>query len=340
MQCTSRRRSAAAIATVGAVVTLAAGCAAPPSSTANAPNNAAAAPTAGVGSRIDPGWLGFSSPDGNWKVLARNIAHDRQTLDLQPSDETFEFPNECSGCNHPPATAILTVYARGAYDPVAVRTGQPVTVNGGDGFFLSPRWPAGAVLAWQYGKNAWATAQGRSKTAGDLDRLLELAAQVHPTERTPVRFPLSLATLPADMPSSSVDSWGANFQTTLSFDGCGDGKFAVPVAACARPSDRLSIRLSRSDEFSSYRVVNGGQRREVYTVPVKIGGREGYLHEDHVNEAAIKVVPGLVVVFGLSGPSGPPADRLEDVLANVEWAPDPDDEATWPAVTDWAKGTR
>jgi hypothetical protein len=30
-------------------------------------------------------------------------------------------------------------------------------------------------------------------------------------------------------------------------------------------------------------------------------------------------------------------DRLEHILATVEWAPDPGNDATWRAVTDWAK---
>ena len=44
------------------------------------------------------------------------------------------------------------------------------------------------------------------------------------------------------------------------------------------------------------------------------------------------------VEFGLSGPSYP--DRhsgFERILAGVSWAPDPGNEETWPAVTDWAK---
>ncbi|HEX2284725.1 MAG TPA: hypothetical protein VHI10_07870 [Mycobacterium sp.] len=76
----------------------------------------------------------------------------------------------------------------------------------------------------------------------------------------------------------------------------------------------------------------------MYTVPVSIGGRQGYLHEDHNTRAAIEVAPGKFVVFAFVGPSGtaPSAIRFEDILANVIWASDPADEATWLAITDWA----
>jgi hypothetical protein len=32
-----------------------------------------------------------------------------------------------------------------------------------------------------------------------------------------------------------------------------------------------------------------------------------------------------------------PTTQLEHILATVEWAPDPGNDATWRAVTDWAK---
>jgi hypothetical protein len=274
----------------------------------------------------------FESPGGAWKVVGRDIAHDRQTVRVQPSDETFEFPNECLGCNHSSATASVTVYARGAYDPAAAMTGRPVSVNGAEGYFLPPRWPAGAVLAWQYGKYAWATAHGMSETTGSMDRLLGLAALVQPARRIPVRLPLSLSTLPADMPLSSADSWGSSVRARLSFDRCGARMFDTPVAACAKPSDTLSVRLVDSGEFSAAGLES-----------VKIGDRDGYLRKAQSTEAAIEVAQGVVVEFSLLGPpvpdgrgSGAPEHSLEDLLAHVRWASNPADETTWPAVADWA----
>ena len=44
------------------------------------------------------------------------------------------------------------------------------------------------------------------------------------------------------------------------------------------------------------------------------------------------------VEFELSGPSYPDQRAgFEKILAGVGWAPDPGNDATWPAVTDWAK---
>ena len=106
--------------------------------------------------------------------------------------------------------------------------------------------------------------------------------------------------------------------------------------------DILGITFWASDEFPSYRV-DGGGKHELYTLPVKIGGRDGYLHEDNpTTAAAIKVAPGVTVTFSFSGPrsgngsvASPPSSRIEDVLRNVVWAPDVSDESTWPAVADW-----
>lgn len=62
--------------------------------------------------------------------------------------------------------------------------------------------------------------------------------------------------------------------------------------------------------------------------------------------AAVLVQKGTYVEFDLISPRDPEltADQkdvlhseLEDVLNSVAWAPDPGSEATWPAVTDWAK---
>ncbi|MCT7659458.1 hypothetical protein [Mycobacterium deserti] len=319
---------------LGCALAIIAACGTPQTADApaatSAPHSAAAAPS--VRSVIDPRYMSLGAPDWDWKVLSHHITHDRQVFDLQPPEETFTFPNKCRGCNHPAATARLTVYAQGGYDPAAVVTGQEVTVDAGEGYYLPPRWPAGAVLAWEYDKNAWATAQGRSQTAAELGLLQELATQLRPAERIPIRFPASLSTLPADMPLSWAGNQLRIDDTQLSFDGCGQGPFDVPVAACSEPSDKLSMRLNRANEFSSHKVTERG-RQEVYTVPVQIGGKEGFINEGRSTEAAIKAAPGVIVVFDYTGP----ADRFAEVLKNVVWAPDLIDEATWPAVADWVK---
>lgn len=281
-----------------------------------------------VRSVIDPQWMGFGSPDWNWTLKHQDIRPDRWEFDLQPLDETFTYPNDdCTGCNHSSTTAVLTVYAPRAYDPAALYTGQEVAVNGIAGYYIAPRWPAGAMLAWQYADGAWATVHGRSETAAALPRMLDIADHLRPEERTPVTFPLSLSTLPVDMPLSQA---GTGFNTYLTFDGCGDERYEVPVAVCDEPADRLRMQLDRFDDFSSHEW-SGGQRREVYTIPVRIGGREGFIHESDPTEAAIKAAPGVIVVFRYDGS----AERFTKMLGDVVWATDVADESTWPAVADW-----
>ena len=46
----------------------------------------------------------------------------------------------------------------------------------------------------------------------------------------------------------------------------------------------------------------------------------------------------MLVELQLSGPSYPDNRAgLDKTLADVSWAPDPANEATWPQVSDWAK---
>jgi hypothetical protein len=53
------------------------------------------------------------------------------------------------------------------------------------------------VLTWQYAENAWATVRGTTTTTGDINRMLELARALRPTERAPIRAPLSLTNVAA-----------------------------------------------------------------------------------------------------------------------------------------------
>jgi hypothetical protein len=114
------------------------------------------------------------------------------------------------------------------------------------------------------------------------------------------------------MPLSGLVGGSPGPRLTLSFDG-------------------LSVRLWASDEFPAHRV-EGGRRLEVFTVPVKIGGRDGFLLADNpTKEAAVTVAPGVTVTFDVTSATL----KVQDVLDDVVWAPDPAVETTWPAVADW-----
>lgn len=314
-------RAAATVATAVLVVS----CGTPES--VDAPAGAPAA--AEIRSVIDPRWMGVGEPDRNWRLLSRDIERDRQVFGLQPIGETMDFPN-CSGCNHAPVTAQVTIYAKGAYDRAAVSIGEPVTVNGADGYHLAPRWPAGALLAWRYDTDAWVTVHGMSAMSAEPDRLLDLAAQVRPTDRTAFRFPLRLDTLPSDMPLSGVQEFLDGGTSKVFFDGCGRARFAAGDLACPPGADTLSITYAARDDFSTARYERG-RRHELFNVPVTIGGRDGFLLEGDDTAAAIKAAPGVVVEFAYSGS----ADRFRELLTEVVWPPDLDDESTWPAVDDW-----
>jgi hypothetical protein len=86
-------------------------------------------------------------------------------------------------------------------------------------------------------------------------------------------------------------------------------------------------------------------RRESTTRAVRRLARDGR-YDRSLFWAAVLVQKGMYVEFDLISPRDPEptADQkdflhseLEDFLHSVAWAPDPGNDATWPAVTDWAK---
>jgi hypothetical protein len=224
-----------------------------------------------------------------------------------------------------------------------VRKGQPVEVDGNEGFFRASEGVEDAVLSWQYAENAWATVDGLAPGTSDLNRMIELAKDLHPAERTAVRFPFSLGNVPANMPLQSIRFQHGHYPTVLSFEACQPAAYHVPGPACTGSRASLGVQIWPADRYPGFTFENG-RRRDTYSIPVKIGGKDGN-YDDRRGGAAVQVQPGLLVVFELSGtPASPQGAEstppLEGILSSVQWATDPNDEATWPAVTDWTKGTR
>jgi hypothetical protein len=176
--------------------------------------------------------------------------------------------------------------------------------------------------------------------------MVELARALQPNERTPIRLPLSMPNVPAFMPlaelnvdTSPLEDDDLDYGTTLTFAPCG---LAVNggVGDCAQVAASMDVHIWPADGYY-------GHFREQTAVPMNIGGRDGLFDDDldgAGDHAAVQVQPGMLVVFdsGLGrphyagSPSEPPTS-LKDVLSRVGWAPDPGNEATWPAVSDWAK---
>ncbi len=164
-----------------------------PQASSSTPTSASAAPAPPpTVSQFDARWMGVlpDQPQG-WAELNRRITGDFQQFSLRPTDET-EYRYGCNGCA--PWTVDLTAYAPGKFDPAEARTGRPVTVNAdGDGFWVEDQAKHTATLTWQYADDAWATAKGMTSATTELDRLVELAHALQPTQRTPIRLPLSMA---------------------------------------------------------------------------------------------------------------------------------------------------
>jgi hypothetical protein len=294
---------------------------------------------AGVASQIDARWIGLETGQPpQWDESDRQVTRDFQQFSVRPVDETHaEFLRGCNGCGEKPPTEFVTAYASGKFDPADARKGQPVTVNGVEGFFRQSDGTEDGMLAWPYADNAWATVSGRSKATMELDPLVKLASSVRPTERTPIRLPLSLAHLPATMPLASIQNQHDPYPTIVRFDACPVAGYQAPVPECAHTTDTLEILIWPTDRYF-------GHFSEEGAVPMTIGGKQGLLSKNR-HEAAVQITPDRLVVFELSAPfkipaeknPRPPATNFDDILAGVEWAPDPGNEATWHPVSDWAK---
>ncbi|MDT5335819.1 MAG: hypothetical protein QOD90_1324 [Mycobacterium sp.] len=329
----TRRRAATAIAILGAAVMLTAGCTAPPPPPSPASTPATPVPShATVKSLIDARWMGVlaDQPPG-WEEVNRMMTADFQQFDFRPADDT-EYMRGCNGCA--PWTAVLNAYAPNAFDPTAARTGQPVSVNGtDDGYFRPADESEDATLTWQYAEGAWATASGLTSATRGLDQLLELAHALRPAERTPVRLPLSMANLPDDMPLAEIDidphtdmPAKIDYGTRIEFAPCGMTD-TMATRDCMFAGETMSVHIAADD----YRAPTGGV--EQTTVPVKVGGLDG-LHNETIDRVSVQVRPGVLVTFEVGGLD---EQTVAGILANVTWASDPDDQATWPAVADWAK---
>ena len=328
-----RRRLAATVAILGAIVPVAVAC------TAQQPNSETAEPTSSAVpvapttvSQFDARWMGLvpDKPQG-WEEFNRSITGEFQQFNLRPTDET-EFMYGCNGCA--PWTVNLTAYAPGKFDPTEARTGQPVTVNSdGDGFVVEDPARHAATLAWQYADNAWATVRGMTTATIELDRMVELAHALQPAERTPIRLPMALANLPADMPLAEInvdthrDEPGKlDYGTMVDFAGCG----LTDIGAsrdCRTATERLSVHITPRD----YRTPSGGVEHNV--IPVKVGGRDGR-YDETINRASLQLQPGMLAEFELGYRD---QAAIEGILTSVVWAPDPGNEATWPTVSDWTK---
>jgi hypothetical protein len=326
-----------------AVVVVAAGCSSQqaadpsPSPQASSPSvtSSSAAPTPSTSttvSQFDAQWMGLvpNQPQG-WEEFNRTITGEFQQFGLRPTDET-EIRFTCNGCA--PWTVDLTAYAPGKFDPTEARKGKPVTVNGdGDGFLVEDPAKHATTLTWLYADNAWATVRGMTSATTELDRMVELAHALQPAERTPIRLPLYLPNLPDEIPLAQIDvdthrdePEKPDYGTMIDFAGCGLTDMGA-TRACRTATDSLSVQIAPRD----YRVITGGVAHHV--VPVKVGGKDG-LYDETIHRASVQLLPGMLAELELSG-----RDRqaAQDVLANVNWASDPGNEATWPAVSEWAK---
>jgi hypothetical protein len=293
-----------------------------PSRSAKASSTATRGPPPNITRRIDPRWMGLETSP-NWEEVGRRITGNFQQFGFRPVGES-ETPRDCDDCGSNPPTAYPTAYAPGKFDPTYAPKGTRVDVLGHDGLYRAAQ---DATVTWQYTENAWATVRGTTTLTSDIVRMIQLARTLRPAERTPVRVPLSLASVPARMPLAEIDINQSG--TTLTFGECGmsvDG--AVPD--CMVDTDRLRVQILPADGYD-------GLIDDRAAVPWKIGGKDGR-YDKASYRAAVQVQDGMLVLFRLRGPgSTKPTTHLEDVLDSVVWASDPGNHATWQPVTDWAK---
>lgn len=300
--------------------------------TCGTPTATAAPPTTVI--QFVPQWMTLATP-ASWTEPERRITAEFQQFGLRPAGEN-QLPPGCNGCGVEPATAILTAYAPGRFNPAIARTGEPVTVNAdSDGFLRVAKDSGEAVLAWPYANGAWATLRARTDLTRNRDVMLELARALHPDEVTPIRLPLSMPGVPATMPLSEIYVDNRGYGTTLHFISCPRNDIGR-TGDCFGEVDKMNVQIWPTDGYS-------GHITQRDSTPAKIGGRDG-IYESTGRRAAVQVQPGMLVVAELQGPSGQPGQslpnpgsNLKDILATLTWASDPGNPQTWASVADWVR---
>ena len=322
----------AAVAVLGVVVSVAA-CA--QESTGTSPTANSPAPPA---AQIDPQWMGLGTSSlWDWELIDRKITPDFQQFGVRRLGST-EKPRSCNYCDEHVPTAIVMAFKPGKFDPTEAHSGQPVKVDGRDGFFRPSVGDKNAVLTWSYADDAWATVYGRSPDTSDLDVMVALAGDLRPTELTPVRLPLSLTKVPAGMPLSSITAQHSDWPTIVEFSACQPRGYRVPPPECTDPNGTLSIKIwPKDDSFES----TDDDEYPSWTdgaIATAIGGADG-LYNAASSEAGVPIRPEMVATFEIGNPDGGPrpTTNLQDILATVQLPPEPGNDETWPLVADWAK---
>lgn len=144
------------------------------------------------------------------------------------------------------------------------------------------------------------------------------------------------------MPLAEINVGGTgDYGTTVTFASCGSNAMGGAGPCESGPgTESLSVHIWPSDGYY-------GHFQDQGAVPMKIGGKDG-MFDDALNtagdHAAVQVQPGMLVVFdcgvGVPYVTGSPPQAptsLKRILASLQWATDPADEANWAPVSDWAK---
>jgi hypothetical protein len=271
--------------------------------------------------QFDPRWMSLAAPP-SWRETERRITGEFQQFGLRPLDED-DLPRNCNGCGEDPPTAYLTAYAPGKFDPAAMRSAEPVSVDPDTGgFYRASEASQDAVLAWQYAPDAWATVRGRTSATSEPGRMLELARALRPDDRTAIRVPLGIPDVPPPMKLTELTVVREKYGTTMEFGSCGRTDVGGS-RDCWDDAGYLSVQIWPTGDTSGHIDDKGA-------TPGRIGGRDG-VYAAGGDSAAVQVTPGMLVVFSLTAPE---AD-LKDILATLTWAPDPADEQTWRPVADW-----
>jgi hypothetical protein len=152
--------------------------------------------------------------------------------------------------------------------------------------------------------------------------------QASSTTNSPTAAPPTVASLidPRWMNFDTSGSWNwteigrrreVDFQQ-FGFRPIGETGHEHHCEGCGTNEPTAVVTIYRPGKFDATDAVTGQ--------PVDVDGHGGFLRAYEFNFTAPR------------GTEREPA--FENVLADVQWATDPNDEATWPAVTDWTKGTR
>lgn len=202
----------------------------------------------------------------------------------------------------------IHVFDKGAFNPAGARAGEPVDVNGKQGFYRSVLpcdcngFPDVPGVAWEYAPDRWAVVViGEPAPADARTEVLRIARAVRFDRTTALRVPFRVGYLPAGLQPASGTMYTFDRNTMgahVSLSGATDGDPGLSIRAAVLPPMDTPVGepKAQGDELQVQAGVNLGP----FSVQVTSGGKGSARFSE---EELLKVARSITVAADVQDPT-------------------------------------